>query len=203
MSRHPRFECTNESCVDCVVKSQIPSNETSKFDRICPISVDENTETPKRAEPNWIPIWETDTLEEMQSEDRAIGPIRQLRLEFDEKPQKRQFQHLDGDAKILWTQWPSLEIVDGLLYRQIENKIGQNILQLVAPKVFRDINFKELHENRMAGHFGRDHTLSSIRRRFYWSGMSDELNDGVPVVTYVHALNLDQVLGELLCASLK
>ncbi|CAC5367719.1 unnamed protein product [Mytilus coruscus] len=173
MSRHPRFKCTNESCVDCVVKSQIPSNETSKFDRICPISVAENTESPKRAEPNWLPIWETDTLEEMQSKDRTIGPIRQLRLEFDEKPPKRQIQHLDGDAKMLWTQWPSLEIVDGLLYRQIENKIGQNILQLVAPKVIRDRIFKELYENRIAGHFGRDRTLSSIRRRFYWPGMSD------------------------------
>ena len=95
----------------------------------------------------------------MQAEDSSIGPLRQFRLESNIKPKKQDIANLDWNAKILWTQWAYLEIWNGLLYRRNVDKIGKNILQLVAPQTIREHIFKELHVNRTGGHFGRDELL--------------------------------------------
>lgn len=33
----------------------------------------------------------------------------------------------------------------------------------------------QLHNKRVVGHLGRDKTLGSIRKRFYWPGMSSDV----------------------------
>ncbi|XP_060064595.1 uncharacterized protein LOC132544947 [Ylistrum balloti] len=48
-------------------------------------------------------------------------------------------------------------------------------MQLVAPVEIRDSIFEHLHTSRTAGHFGRDRTLETVSRRFYWPGMTDTL----------------------------
>lgn len=111
----------------------------------------------------------------MQTEDSSIVLIRKLKLESETRPLKSEIKNLDQESSILWTQWNIMEIVHGLLFRRINNKVGQSILQLVAPKAIRDHIFRELHENRIAGHFGRDRTLDNVNRRFYWPGMTESV----------------------------
>ena len=65
----------------------------------------------------------------------------------------------------LLREWSKLEIgSDGLLRR----KSGQN-LQLVLPKKFHRLVYKELHQEM--GHLGTERVLQLARERFYWPHM--------------------------------
>lgn len=78
-------------------------------------------------------------------------------------------------AKQLWytrkllREWPKLEIRrDGLLRR----KSGQN-LQLVAPKQFHRLVYKELHQEM--GHLGTERVLQLARELFYLLHMQRDI----------------------------
>ena len=62
-----------------------------------------------------------------------------------------------------------------MLYYCVETEIWESKLVLVAPKEVRNKIFSELHEKRTAGHMGRDKTIDSIKKRFYWPGMSSDI----------------------------
>lgn len=68
-----------------------------------------------------------------------------------------------------------MEVKDGILYFQSELDSGEDKLILVAPSRIRDNIFHELQETRTAGHMGRDKTIDSIKRRFYWPEMSSNI----------------------------
>ena len=81
-------------------------------------------------------------------------------------------------VKTLWSLWEILEVHDGILYIRWVTEIsaeGYIILQLVAPHSLRSLIFKQLHNSHIAGHMGREKTLMSVRRRFYWPGMSADI----------------------------
>lgn len=56
-----------------------------------------------------------------------------------------------------------------------ENAAKQTIHQIVAPSCVRDKILNYLHNDRLAGHFGRDKTLENVKRRFYWPGMTEDV----------------------------
>ncbi|CAG2236597.1 unnamed protein product [Mytilus edulis] len=177
LSRHPKLKCPNGNCSDCSVLEPKLTESDSKV-KICPISATDNDDSADvneecALEPNWLQNWNKKDLEEYQSIDKSVGPVRQMKVDYIEKPKRDKIRHLNTEGHFLWTQWDLLEIHNGLLYRRIDNKLGQSILQLVAPNQIRDFIFKEVHENRIGGHFGRDKTLESIKRRFYWPGLTE------------------------------
>lgn len=67
-----------------------------------------------------------------------------------------------------------LIIIDNLLYYKW-NTSDNEVLLLIAPSEIRYVIFQQLHENRTAGHLGRERTLRSIKRRVYWPGMSSDV----------------------------
>lgn len=177
LSRHPKLKCPNGNCSDCSVPEPKLTESDGKV-KICPISATDNDDSAdvneeRAIEPNWLQNWNKKDLEEYQSIDKSVGPVRQMKVDYIEKPKRDEIRHLNTEGHTLWTQWDLLEIHNGLLYRRIDNKLGQSILQLVAPNQIRDFIFKEVHENRIGGHFGRDKTLESIKRRFYWPGLTE------------------------------
>ena len=48
----------------------------------------------------------------------------------------------------------------------------------MVPKELRTKIMTELHNSRISGHLGRDRTLQSIKHRFYWPGMSSDMDVG-------------------------
>ena len=62
-----------------------------------------------------------------------------------------------------------------MLYKQIDDDMGVQRLQLLTPREIRDIIFIHLHEQRYAGHLGRDRTIAAIKKRFYWPGMGEDV----------------------------
>ncbi|VDI81855.1 Hypothetical predicted protein [Mytilus galloprovincialis] len=166
LSRHPKLKCPNGNCSDCSVLEPKLTESDGKV-KICPISATDNDDSAdvneeRALEPNWLQNWNKKDLEEYQSIDKSVGPVRQMKVDYIEKPKRDEIRHLNTEGHTLWTQWDLLEIHNGLLSRRIDNKLGQSILQLVAPNQIRDFIFKEIHENRIGGHFGRNKTLESI-----------------------------------------
>ena len=51
---------------------------------------------------------------------------------------------------------------DNLLYRQIKDDLATNQFQLLAPREIRGTIFTHLHEQRYAGHLGRDRTIAAV-----------------------------------------
>ena len=49
------------------------------------------------------------------------------------------------------------------------------IFQLVVPKDMRLLIFDNLHSAETAGHFGRDRTVESTKRRYYWPGLKENI----------------------------
>ena len=71
-------------------------------------------------------------------------------------------------------------ISNNLLYRQWVDALGGGenpCLQLVLLRVLVSQVLKQLHDSATAGHLGVQMTLGKIRRRFYWVGQRQDMED--------------------------
>ena len=64
----------------------------------------------------------------------------------------------------------------GILYRTIKDE-GETVEQLVLPKCYRNDVLKGLHND--IGHPGRDRTVSLLRERFFWPGMTKDAEEWI------------------------
>ena len=88
-----------------------------------------------------------------------------------------------GGRKILsyWSQWGRLFLKDGLVFRRWENEVtGQEIYQQIClPESLVPQVLYALHDSPSAGHLGVSKTLEKVRRRFYWHGMREDLENHI------------------------
>ena len=192
LSRKPFRKCGKLDCPDCISdsvnsekesvnKTSVANDKTAESNnqepfQVFPVTEIQNSDiNVSESESSWLPIWTRDELLEMQKNDSCIGPILNKLLNSESRPPKSEIINLTSDAKSLWSQWNSLKIENGLLYRRKSVQENEHYLQLVAPKVIRSTIFEHLHKNRTAGHFGRDKTIESINRRFYWPGITENI----------------------------
>ena len=127
------------------------------------------------ADDPWLNEWDRDQLKDWQESDVAIGKAKKWTL-AGEKPS---FQDIKTDGtfvRTLWTLYSQLEMKDGLLYRRckIEGQPEEH-LRLVAPEPVRKFVMEQLHEHRMAGHMGQRKTSFNVRRRFWWPGVTADI----------------------------
>lgn len=137
----------------------------------------DNQSTDTEMRPNWLDSWSPQQIKEWQQNDDCISKILELKAKYENKPPKNEILGYSNAVKTLWSLWESLEVHNDTLYNKwiTDNTPQCYILQLVAPQHLKSIIFKELHSNHTAGHLGREKTLLSIRRRFYWPGMSSDI----------------------------
>lgn len=124
--------------------------------------------------PNWLPAWSPDDLSQMQREDDNIRFMLESKLEG-QKPVLNEIPQVNSVLKSLWYQWDNLEVKNNVLYRRWKDNKGDVVFQLVAPEDMRLLIFDNLHSAETAGHFGRDRTVESIKRRYYWPGLKDDI----------------------------
>ena len=113
---------------------------------------------------------------QLQRADRVLGRLRLL-LEEGKKPfgaQQRQLVEFSPDFKIYLRDWDKLEIIDDVMYRRKISKDESVIFQLLLPPGHRTEALQGLHDH--VGHMGRERTLDLVAARFYWPGMSEEVN---------------------------
>ena len=132
----------------------------------------------KKQKPNWLGSWTIDELKQWQDEDSAIKIVKRWREKGSTCPKWTNITHEDGGVKALWSQWESLEIRKGILYRKFytENKEESGVIyQYVAPKRLRKEIMRHLHDHQTGGHLGITKTLYNVRQRFYWPGSKKDI----------------------------
>ena len=163
----------------------VPSNGTGQTqDQDCSFlslnsPIQESREINGTNDSNWLQIWNTEELQEMQAEDPSVQFILNMKCENDVRPVLPDKVKANQIIKALWHQWNSLEIKSGLLYRRWQDAQGHTVYKLIAPEKIKKTVFENLHLHLTAGHLGRDRTLDSIKRRFYWPGVREDIEGWV------------------------
>jgi len=87
-----------------------------------------------------------ESMAELQQSDTDIGPILRWRLQQTEQPRPEEVVIESAAAKALWSQWHSLVLRDGVLFRRTEGKHGRPpVLQLIVPAVKRSEFISHCH----------------------------------------------------------
>jgi len=88
-----------------------------------------------------------------------------------------------GVRKLLsyWSQWGRLLLRDGLVYRRWEHEqTGREIYQqLCLPESVAPQVLCALYNDSSAGHLGVTKTLEKVRRRFYWHGLREDVENHI------------------------
>jgi hypothetical protein len=107
-----------------------------------------------------------------QQKEPSFRKFIKLKEDVPTKPPRQVLLDVSQSLKSLWGLWDSHVIVENILYYKWKSSDTRNILLFVAPRNIRSKIFQELHENRTAGHLGRERTIKSIKRRLYWPGIT-------------------------------
>ena len=111
------------------------------------------------------------SIAQLQLEDPDIALIVRLRLECEERPDISKVQGASEVTKILWSQWHSLVVRDGVIYKLWFSKGGEpNRLLLLTPRVLREEIIKKAHGGMSGGHMGIAKTCQHVQRRAFWLG---------------------------------
>ncbi|KAK2908200.1 hypothetical protein Q8A73_009273 [Channa argus] len=108
------------------------------------------------------------TLREARREDPLIVEVLKYVLS-EQWPKSRKQLHNNKKIAALVRQKPRLHMdSNGLLYRKTASRT-----QLLLPKKYHQLVYKELHEEM--GHLGVERVLTLIRDRFYWPHMQKDV----------------------------
>jgi len=121
-------------------------------------------------------IWTPDLLRLKQAEDLDINTVTQL-LTHDSKPDWNTVRSQSPALKAYWHQWDILQIIDGILYRQLEPLNAADIIvkQLLLPRSLKTEFLDSVHTG-LAGHMGMMKTSAHVTRRAYWYQWRREVN---------------------------
>ncbi|KAK2899766.1 hypothetical protein Q8A73_012895 [Channa argus] len=109
-------------------------------------------------------------LQQHQEMDPVLAEVRSW-LETQQRPEWPAISARGPEIKMLHSQWGSLELCDGILYRQWRAPGGgADRLQLLVPSALRAEVLRWVHGSAGAGHFGNSKTVRRLRQHFYWPG---------------------------------
>ena len=118
---------------------------------------------------------EPQVILEAQRADPSVGRVLAYKLD-EQRPTVRELRRELPSTRALLREWHKLEVgEDGLPWR----KSGKN-LQLVLPKRFHPLVYKELHQEM--GHLGVERVLHLAREMFYWPHMQSDITHYVTKV---------------------
>ncbi len=84
---------------------------------------------------------------------------------------------LNSEIKSWLREWPRIVEQNGVLYRSVEDPGLGQVLQLLVPRCLRAVIIDASHDKW--GHQGVGRTLSFIKRRCYWPGMSGDVREHI------------------------
>jgi hypothetical protein len=113
------------------------------------------------------------SLRSLQEKDRALQVVKTWVTEG----KKHSYSAISSEGRVpksLWSQFESLKVNDGILYREwVDGK------EAVVPSNKRRTVLAQYHDNRSSGHFGVSKTLSKIRQGYYWPGLQADVRSHI------------------------
>ena len=136
-----------------------------------------------------LPMYSIDMIEMTDESGQMLAQkeLREIRMEQRHDELLEKWRRATIDQKLpkcfmtkndlaMRKQFKHLKMKRGLLFRQVEDK-GETIEQLVLPTRYRTEVMKGLHND--IGHPGRERTTKLVRERFYWPGMTAEVDQWI------------------------
>lgn len=121
------------------------------------------------------PVWTREYLKEQQLSDPLLTTFMGLKRSAKERPQWSEVSDKSPAFKALWSQWDRLSFRDGVLCRRWESEGGDKVTyQIVLPESLRKTALQSHHNHTTASHRGVNKTLSSLRHRYYWPGLTSQ-----------------------------
>ncbi|XP_021351324.1 protein NYNRIN-like [Mizuhopecten yessoensis] len=125
---------------------------------------------------NWLDSWGIEKLRKEQDSDPYIAKLKQLKAVRSTKQKRDEMNGLAYEIRVYCQRWDHISLLEnGLLYVQDSGSDGNTHDRVLAPVSFRKQILYEFHDSQTAGHLGWDKTLSQIKRRYYWPGLSDDV----------------------------
>jgi len=113
--------------------------------------------------------FEPENLRLTQEADSDIAPVLRWKQTLAERPSWKETAKYSDTTKNYCAQWDSLEVVDGILYRNWGSVNGRNkYRQLVVPYSLRREFVARVHGVMASGHFGIRRTQEQFQRRGYF-----------------------------------
>ena len=103
-----------------------------------------------------------------QINDKTVGRVRHL-IQCGQRPTISERKKETLDTQLLLHEWERLFLDKEGILRGNKGPVSQ----IVLPKKFHLLVYRELHENM--GHLGVDRTLHLARQRFYWPHMQRDI----------------------------
>lgn len=115
----------------------------------------------------------------LQQENDELSVVLSL-VESNEKPN---FTAVSSDGyvlKSLWSQFPCLELRDGLLVRRREDTDNDTVTyQALVQRKMRRTRLKCCHDLKTSGHLGVSKTISKAKQKFYWPDLQADVRSYV------------------------
>ncbi|KAK3750995.1 hypothetical protein QZH41_007605 [Actinostola sp. cb2023] len=147
------------------------------------------------------PTWTAAYLQSQQQSDDDLKVIIQFKKSTTDRPPWVDVSPQSSAVKALWSQWNQLYFKDGVLFRRWESDDGTQIIkQLILPKSLRETALAAHHNHTTASHLGIRKTMSSLRSRYYWLGLTSVVYKWV---TICHDCGAKKSFGKKRCAPLK
>ena len=109
-----------------------------------------------------------------QAQDPAIQPLLTVLRNGGQRPAWSDVQSSSEETRILWAQFASLRVQDGILYRMYHRADGSvDHLQVILPAGLRQAFLRQLHcsgGNAVTSHLGVRKTQVHVQQRAYWPG---------------------------------
>jgi Integrase zinc binding domain/Integrase core domain len=123
--------------------------------------------------------WDPEVLARDQQKDIGIKAVYEWILR-DSRPSWQEVASHPDATKVLWAQWKSLRLSNGVLVRLWESVDGQDTReQIVLPSSRVRAVLREAHDGTSGAHLGVTKTLYKVRERFYWPNMQRDVQQWI------------------------
>jgi transposase InsO family protein len=118
-------------------------------------------------------------LRELQEKDPSIGPLLRWKQE-DKRPFGPDICSASPEVRHYWNYWKSLELQNGLLFKQFHCQDGStSYQQFLVPKKIRKEVLHQMHDAILSGHLGKGKTTAKILQRYYWYELRQDVGDWI------------------------
>jgi len=154
----------------CASAADMPSGHvTQKDDSVGEINgINVDREQQRLAEHcTVVELFSADNIRREQENDISLKVVRRLLQEYSARPEWTVVQNESEETKIMWGQWESLVIRDGLLCRHfVAPDHVDDRLQIIMPGSLRRSYVQFVHES--CGHWKVAKTANEVARRVYF-----------------------------------
>lgn len=117
-----------------------------------------------------------EALREGQLEDDSMSWVLKAKEGRSCRPDWETIANSTAAKKTYWAQWDQLDCKQGVLCRKWETSDGACVKwKVILPRKYRKEYLEAIHGGTTGGHLGVTKTLSNVKQRVHWSGVSGDV----------------------------